>query len=543
MTQEKGKVYLVGAGPGDVAYLTVKAYNLLAAAQVLVYDALVDAQLLQCVPPDCLKLDVGKRGGKPSTTQAEINKLLVKHCQQGKQVIRLKSGDPLIFGRCTSEIEVLKASGCDFELVPGISSALAAPLLAGIPLTDPVLSRTFAVFTAHEPEVLDWEALSRLETLVILMGGQHLPEIVDQLVRYGRSHLTPIAIIRWAGTPRQQIWTAQLSNILEQTTELSISPAVIVIGEVVGLRKYLQPENIYLDEIIRQEPGERHSQTEPESTPTPPPMLSNFPSSPIPLSGKTILVTRSVGQSSQFSDRLIALGATVIEMPTLEIGPPSSWEALDDAIAHLSDFDWLIFTSTNGIDYFFERLIAQEKDTRALAGVKIAVVGEKTAHCLKQRSLQPDFIPPNFIADSLVENFPENLHGKKVLFPRVESGGREVLVKELTLKGAKVIEVAAYQSCCPSGIPAEAKLALQNRKIDVITFASSKTVQFFSQLTEKIFSNNPDTSQFLEGVCIASIGPQTSKTCHFLFRRVDVEAKEYTLDGLTQALITWATNS
>ncbi|MEA5621957.1 uroporphyrinogen-III C-methyltransferase [Nostoc sp. UHCC 0251] len=543
--QEKGKVYLVGAGPGDVAYLTVKAYNLLAAAQVLVYDALVDAQLLQCVPPDCLKLDVGKRGGKPSTTQAEINKLLVKYCQQGKQVVRLKSGDPLIFGRCTSEIEALKASGCDFELVPGISSALAAPLLAGIPLTDPVLSRTFAVFTAHEPEVLDWEALSRLETLVILMGGRHLPEIVDQLVRHGRSHLTPIAIIRWAGTPRQQIWTAQLGNIVEQTTELSISPSVIVIGEVVGLRKYLQPENIYLDKNIRQEPGERHSQKEPgnESTSTPQPMLSNFPSSTLPLTGKTILVTRSVGQSSQFSDRLIALGATVIEMPTLEIGPPSSWEALDDAIAHLSDFDWLIFTSTNGIDYFFERLIAQGKDTRALAGVKIAVVGEKTAHCLKQRSLQPDFIPPNFIADSLVENFPEDLHGKKVLFPRVESGGREVLVKELTLKGAKVIEVAAYQSCCPSSIPREAELALQNRKINVITFASSKTVQFFYQLTDKIFSTNSDANRFLEGVCIASIGPQTSKTCHFLFKRVDVEAQEYTLDGLTQALITWATNS
>ncbi|MCC5663970.1 uroporphyrinogen-III C-methyltransferase [Nostoc sp. CHAB 5784] len=545
MTQQKGKVYLVGAGPGDVAYLTVKAYNLLAAAQVLVYDALVDAQLLQCVPPDCLKLDVGKRGGKPSTSQAEINKLLVKHCQQGKQVVRLKSGDPLIFGRCTSEIEALKASGCDFELVPGISSALAAPLLAGIPLTDPVLSRTFAVLTAHEPEVLDWEALSRLETLVILMGGQHLPEIVHQLVRHGRSHLTPIAIIRWAGTPRQQIWTAQLGNIVEQTTELSLSPAVIVIGEVVGLRKYLQPENIYLDQIIKQESGEKHSQVPAvnESIFIPQPMLSNFPLSPLPLSGKTILVTRSVGQSSQFSDRLIALGATVIEMPTLEIGPPSSWEALDNAIAHLSDFDWLILTSTNAIDYFFERLNAQGKDSRALAGVKIAVVGEKTAHCLKQHSLQPDFIPPNFVADSLVENFPEVLDGKKVLFPRVESGGREILVKELTLKGAKVIEVAAYQSCCPSGIPPEAQLALQNHKIDVITFASSKTVQFFCQLTDKIFSNNSDPSQLLEGVCIASIGPQTSKTCHFLFRRVDVEAQEYTLDGLTQALITWATNS
>jgi uroporphyrinogen III methyltransferase/synthase len=239
MTEDMGKVYLVGAGPGDVAYLTVKAYNLLQQAQVLVYDALVDEQLLQCVPLDCLKLDVGKRGGKPSTPQAEINQLLVKYCQEGKQVVRLKSGDPFIFGRCTAEIEALKASGCAFEVVPGISSALAAPLLAGIPLTDPVLSRCFAVLTAHEPDALDWEALSRLETLVILMGGQHLEEILHRLIRQGRSRLTPIAIIRWGGTPNQQVWTAQLGNILEQTAGLSLSPVVIVIGEVVGLRNYL----------------------------------------------------------------------------------------------------------------------------------------------------------------------------------------------------------------------------------------------------------------------------------------------------------------
>ncbi|MFN6536157.1 MAG: uroporphyrinogen-III C-methyltransferase [Nostoc sp. EkiNYC01] len=532
MTNDRGKVYLVGAGPGDVGYLTVKAYNLLAAAEVLVYDALVDARLLQCVPADCLKLDVGKRAGKPSTNQGQINKLLVKYCQEGKQVVRLKSGDPLIFGRCTSETETLKASGCDFELVPGISSALAAPLFAGIPLTDPVLSRTFAVFTAHEPEALDWEALSRLETLVILMGGLHLREIVDQLLRYGRSHLTPIAIIRWAGTPQQQIWTGQLGNISERMTGLSISPAVIVIGEVVGLRKYLQPENIY---------RESHASipiAHPMSTNLPPSPSS--PSSPLPLAGKTILVTRSVGQSNQFSYRLMSLGATVIEMPTLEIGPPSSWEDLDRAIANLSDFNWLILTSGNGVDYFFTRLIAQGKDSRALAGVKIAVVGEKTAQSLKQYSLQPDFIPPNFVADSLVENFPEELSGKKVLFPRVESGGREVLVKELTAKGAEVIEVAAYQSCCPSNIPAAAELALLNRKIDVITFASSKTVQFFCQLTNKIFPSNSNSSHFLDGVCIASIGPQTSQTCHSLFGRTDVEAQEYTLDGLTEALIMWA---
>ncbi|AFY34380.1 uroporphyrinogen-III C-methyltransferase [Calothrix sp. PCC 7507] len=525
MSENKGRVYLVGAGPGDVAYLTVQAYNLLGQAQVLVYDALVDAQLLQCVPHNCLKLDVGKRGGKPSTTQADINKLLVNYCQQGKQIVRLKSGDPFIFGRCTSEIEALKASGCEFAVVPGISSAFAAPLLAGIPLTDPVLSRCFAVFTAHEPDVLDWEALSRLETLVILMGGQHLAEIIHQLMRQGRSPKTPIAIIRWAGTPSQEIWTAQLGDILEQTAGLSLSPAVIVIGEVVGLRKYLQPEKIDLNDSPT--PANLHLQTVTSNL--------NLFSQP-PLAGKTILVTRSVGQSSQFSDRLAASGATIIEMPTLEIGPPSSWEALDRAIANLSDFHWLILTSTNAVDYFFARLTAQGKDSRALAGVKIAVVGEKTAQSLKRHNLLPDFIPPSFVADSLVENFPEELTNKKLLFPRVESGGREVLVKEFTAKRAEVIEVPAYQSRCPSSIPESAELALRNSAVDIITFASSKTVQFFCQLTNSILSEK----SFLDAVCIASIGPQTSKTCHDLFGRVDVEAEEYTLDGLTQAIIKWS---
>ena len=239
MIKEIGKVYLVGAGPGDVEYLTVKAYRLLASAQVLVYDALVDSQLLDCVPVDCLKIDVGKRGGKPSTSQNEINDLLVKHCLEKKQVIRLKSGDPLIFGRCILEITALKNAGCEFEIIPGISSALAAPLLAGIPLTDNVLSRCFAVCTAHEPESLNWEALASLETLVILMGGKNLPEIIHQLIKYRKSHSTPIAIIRWAGTPSQEVWTGELGNILEQTAGLSLSPAVIVIGEVVRLRDYL----------------------------------------------------------------------------------------------------------------------------------------------------------------------------------------------------------------------------------------------------------------------------------------------------------------
>jgi uroporphyrinogen-III synthase len=250
-----------------------------------------------------------------------------------------------------------------------------------------------------------------------------------------------------------------------------------------------------------------------------------------PLAGKTILVTRSVGQSNQFSDRLISAGANIIEMPALEIGPPSSWEALDQAIANLSNFHWLILTSANGVEYFFSRLEKSGQNQTALNDLKIAVVGEKTAQSLQKQDIKPDFIPPNFVADSLVANFPESLTGKKILFPRVETGGREVLVKELTAKGAEVIEVPAYESCCPQSIPAVAEYGLVN------TFASSKTVQFFSQLTSHIFTYNPEN---LARVCIASIGPQTSKTCHSVFGRVDIEAEEYTLEGLTNAIIKWA---
>jgi uroporphyrinogen-III synthase len=256
-----------------------------------------------------------------------------------------------------------------------------------------------------------------------------------------------------------------------------------------------------------------------------------------PLAGKTILVTRSVGQSSQFSDRLKEAGATVIELPALEIKPPSTWQPLDQAISHLSNFDWLILTSSNGVEYFFDRLKAKGKDKSALAGVKIGVVGEKTAKTLKNYNIQPDFIPPHFIADSLVVNFPENLAGKKILFPRVESGGRQVLVAEFTDKGAEVIEVPAYESCCPQSIPPAAEIALKNHKLDIITFASSKTVQFFCLLTATKFPEG--VSHYLDKTCIASIGPQTSKTCFDLFGRVDIEAEEYTADGLLKAIIKW----
>lgn len=648
-----GKVYLVGAGPGNIEYLTIRAQQLLEQAEVLIYDALVDERLLTLVPPNCIQFDMGKRGGRPSPSQSEINQLMVEQCRQGKQVVRLKSGDPFIFGRATSEILALQEANCPFEVVPGISSALAAPLLAGIPLTDTVLSRGFAVVSAHEPEELDWEALARLETLVILMGTRHLGEIVKQLQRHKRSPVSPIAVIRACGRPEQQVWIGTLKDIVQQTTGVSLSPAVIVIGEVVGLRDYLRspseqevpssqeavsreelrveqwdikplPElnvdKLPVEELpvlnleqwnvepspelnvdtlpveespglnpqqwdviplsqlnVDKSPGEESPELNLEQLNVEISEALNFNSLPVepspenlqpvnlqpvnlqldnvqpstltpslPLTGKTVLVTRSAGQSSHFSRLLQQEGAEVIEMPALVITPPSSWDELDHAIAQLYNFDWLILTSSNGVEYFFERLHAQKKNNRALGTVQIAVVGKKTAASLKAHGLEPDFIPPNFVADSLVEHFPEPLEGKRVLFPRVESGGREVLVKEITAQGAEVTEVAAYESGCPAQMAPAALEALQQQRVDIITFASSKTVKHFVQLLETSLPGDaqglPIAQSRLQNVCIASIGPQTSITCRQLLGRVDVEAQEYTLEGLIQAIVQWTTD-
>jgi uroporphyrinogen-III synthase len=249
------------------------------------------------------------------------------------------------------------------------------------------------------------------------------------------------------------------------------------------------------------------------------------------LTGKTILVTRSTEQSSEFSDRLTQAGATVLSFPALEIGPPSSWQALDESIDRLDEFDWLILTSANGVSSLVDRLLSVGKDRQNLAKVKIAVVGKKTAQILEQHKVKPDFIPPDFVADSLVEHFPESVTGRKILFPRVETGGREVLVKQLVERGAEVVEVAAYESRCPKMIPPEALDALLRQAVDMITFASSKTVKNFDQLLKE----TKDIS--LDGICFASIGPQTSQTCRDLLGRVDVEAAEYTMDGLYQALL------
>ena len=490
-----GKVYLVGAGVGKEAYLTVRGKQLLSFAEVLIYDALVEPTLVELTSEDCLKICVGKRGGKVSTPQAEINRLLVAYCLQGRQIVRLKSGDPFIFGRANEEIAALSAANCSYELIPGISSALAAPLLSGIPLTDKNLSRCFVVASGHQPEQLNWSALSKIDTIVILMGGRSIEEIVRNLISHGRSPDESIAIIRHCGRPQQKVFWGTLRNIVEITAKISLSPAVMVIGKVVEL-------------------SDRHK----------------------PLIDKTVLVTRAAEQSSKFTALLQQQGATVIEMPALVITPPSSWEELDRAIANLDKFQWLILTSANGVNYFFDRLSTLGYDARALGKIKIAVVGRKTASVLRERQLNPDFIPPDYIADSLVANFPEDITGQKLLFPRVEIGGRDTLVKELSDRGAEVVEVPAYQSKCPDKIDLQAWQALKQKQIDVVTFASSKTVTNFYQLLQQPAESNEAIESLLADVAIASIGPQTSKTCRELLGRIDLEAKEYTLEGLTRAI-------
>jgi uroporphyrinogen III methyltransferase/synthase len=536
-------VALVGAGPGHGAYLTLQAAQVLRQAEVLVHDALVDRALLDWVPVTCAQIDVGKRGGQPSPSQPEIDRLLVEQWRSGKRVVRLKAGDPFVFGRASSEIQALQAAGATFEIIPGLSSALAGPLLAGIPLTDAVLSRCFAVASAHEPNELHWEALAQLETLVFLMAGRSLPEITRQLIRHGRSSVTPVAVIRAAATPQQQVWTGTLESIALQTERVSLSPAVVVVGEVVRLRDFLAPWGQGF--VLPQLPALLELGPAGAIAPgDPPPLVQPLMPQPSiaqlaiaqPLAGKTVLVTRSLNQAGGFTGRLQAAGAQVLEVPALEIGPPSTWEPLDRAIADLQRCHWLILTSTNGVEAFFSRLQAAGKDSRALADCKVAVVGQKTAQCLQQFGIVPDFIPPDFIADALVSHFPESLRDRTVLFPRVETGGRDVLVKELSDQGASIWEVPAYESRCPAALTPEAIALLRAKRVDAITFASSKTVKNFLTLLQRAGFEIDQVA----GACLASIGPQTSQTCRDLFDRVDAEAREYTLDGLAEALETWA---
>lgn len=501
-------MYFVGAGFGTPEYLTLQAWTCLQQAQVVLYDALLSPSLLELLPRDCLQVAVGKRAGAEALPQSEINRLLVDYGQQYQRVVRLKSGDPGLFGRLHQELEAVLGAGLEAVVVPGLSSALAAPLLAGLCVTAKGVSQSVAILGGHAPETLPWSAIAHMETLIFLMASRSLRQIVEALLRQGRSPTEGLAILQWAGQPQQRFWLGTLESYLSTPRFPDMAPAVVVIGAIAQKRYPLASLELGLPDFLR-----------------------TSPSSMSRLQGKTILVTRAADQASTFSEQLKAAGATVLEMPTLEIVPPSSWQPLDQALAQLDTFDWLILTSHNAVTFLMERLQRHGKDSRALAGLKIAVVGAKTAQTLRSYGLIADFTPAEFVADALVAEFPEAVTGLRFLFPRVEKGGRAVLVDAFTAAGAEVVEVPAYDSRCPQAADPQVLKALEAGQVDMVTFTSSKTVKHFCQLV------GDQAAELLQTVQIASIGPQTSQTCRELLGRVDAEAAEHTLEGLLQALL------
>ncbi|BAC89175.1 uroporphyrinogen-III C-methyltransferase [Gloeobacter violaceus] len=491
-----GTVYLVGAGPAGAEYLTVRGRELLEQAEVVLYDDLADPHLLKLASAAQL-IDVGKRAGRPGADQGEIGRLLVTHCQAGRRVVRLKAGDPLVFGRAAAELGALVAAGCNFEIVPGVSSALAACAFAGIPLTDRALGRHFCVMSGHDIGTLPWQHLAHIDTLVILMGTRHLEAIAEQLMDYGRPAAMPVAVIFWAGRSEQRTVVGTLEDIASRVAP-SGEPAVIVVGPVVRRRECFD----WFDRRA--------------------------------LFGKHILVTRAADQAGGFSAQLEALGASVLEMPALVVTAPTSWEPLDRAIAQLAGYRWLLLTSANGVEAFFARLTHHRRDLRALGGVRVAAVGPKTAQAARTHGLICDFVPGQYVSDGLLTDFPDiaGIYGERVLFVRVESGGRETITEQFRRWGALVDEVAGYATGCPDSAEPGCVAALRAGRIDCATFASAKTVRHFARLLQ-----GEELESLLRKVRIASIGPQTSAACRETLGRVDVEAEVFTLDGLAQAIV------
>ncbi len=497
--QTTGKVYLVGAGPGDPELLTLKAKRLLETAQVIVYDYLAHVNLLNYAKK-AEKIYVGKTAGRHTLSQTEINALLVKKAKEGKTVVRLKGGDPFIFGRGGEEAEELAKAGIPFEIVPGITSAIAVPAYAGIPLTHRAYASSVAFITGHEDPTktdssIHWEHLAKgVDTLVFLMGVGRLPFIVEQLRRY-RPTETPVAIIRWGTLPEQQTILGNLDNIVEKAKEAQLKPpAIIVVGEVVQLRQILNWWETR------------------------------------PLFGRRILITRAQGQASEMLTKLQALGAKGYLFPTIEIIPPKNWEAVDKAITNLSAYHWCLFTSVNGVAYFRKRLETLGKDVRALGHLKIGVIGEKTAEALLSWGIKPDLMPKEYRAEALADALlKEDIQGKNILLPRAEVA-REVLPEMLRKAGARVDVVPVYQTVLPERKKEEFKEILAEG-VDVITFTSSSTVKHLAALVKP-----DDLSTLLKGVKIACIGPITANTAEELGLKVDIMPTQYTIDALVQAI-------
>ncbi|MFH1562976.1 MAG: uroporphyrinogen-III C-methyltransferase [Nitrospirota bacterium] len=494
-----GKVYLVGAGPGDIGLLTLKAVEYLKKAQTIVYDALVNPEILLFANKDAEKFYVGKKAGKHTLPQSEINQLLIDKAKEGKIVVRLKGGDPFIFGRGGEEAEFLADKEIEFEIVPGISSGLAVPAYAGIPLTHREYTSTLTILTGHEDIIktkssLPWQKIAELGgTIVILMGISNLAKIVNELVNNGLNSQTPIAVIRRGTLSEQETVTGTLSDIVEKADGID-PPAVIVIGQVVNLRQ----------------------------------KLNWFEKKP--LFGKRILVTRTREQASELTKLLKEYGASVVEFPMIKIVPPLNFKELDRAIGQIDTYDWLIFTSTNGVKFFFNRLKEIGKDIRELKGIKIAAIGPETKKMLENLGLNVDFQPElEFTQEGLIVGF-KKIGAKRVLIPR-SAQARQVLIEGLKQLGAEVDEVPAYRTIKEEIDEVHLKGLLSHKAIDIITFTSSSTVTNFCSLFKK-----EERHSLLNRVKIACIGPITAKKAQDIGLNIDITANEYTIKGLVEAI-------
>ncbi|MFQ5788195.1 MAG: uroporphyrinogen-III C-methyltransferase, partial [Thermodesulfobacteriota bacterium] len=447
-----GVVYLIGAGPGDPGLITVKGKKCLERADVVFYDHLVNTELLNYVKKDAEIIYVGKKKGIREYPQFKINKILIKKSKDGKVIARLKGGDPFVFGRGGEEAEELSNSGIKFEIIPGVSSPSGVPAYAGIPITHRNYTSSYAVVTGHkkskkEDETIPWEALAKIGSLVFIMGVETLDHNMKKLIEYGKSPETPVAVITWGTLPKQTTLTDTIGNIGRVAKDKKIKPpGIVIVGDVVKLRKKI-----------------KWFETK-------------------PLFGKKVLITRARKQSNTFVELLQELGAEVMVFPTIEIVPPKNWSELDNAIKGISTYDWLIFTSVNGVHYFFERLRKKNRDLRNLKGIKIAAIGEQTAVAVNKQGLIVDLKPDEYRAEGLIGKFKQiDLTGNRILLPRAKVA-RNILPKELTRMGSVVNVVTAYETKKPNSKNIKrVENDLKKGLIDVIAFTSSSTVNnFFS---------------------------------------------------------------
>lgn len=502
-----GTVYLVGAGPGDPGLLTIKARDLIREADVLVYDALANAGFIKLAPTDCELIYAGKRSKDHAIPQGDVNQLLADKAKEGKTVVRLKGGDPYLFGRGGEEAEKLRSEGVAFEVVPGISSIYSVPNYAGIPITHREHCSGFTVITGHEDPTkdessLDYQHLAKAkETLVILMGVERIGIIADQLIAHKMNPSTPVAMTRWGTTGKQSTITGTLKTIASIVAETNFkAPAVTVIGSVVGLRD----------------------------------QLNWFETKP--LFGKRIVVTRTRQQASKLSNKLTRHGAEVLEIPTIKTAEPSKKSMLKDAFSQLGSYEWIIFTSPNGVDWFFHWFFQIFKDIRAIGGAKIAAVGPATAKKLTDLHLNVDLTPDKYVTGEIVGALKDtqNIENVMILLMRAEVANPD-LPEKLALEGAIVDDIPCYKTVKETEDITGSAADFTENGADWITFTSSSTVEHFHSRF-----NLPKIMKKFPELKTASIGPETSKALHALNIEPTLEAESHTIPGLVDAILDYS---